>query len=983
MVKSGLLCAVLTQHSTKFTPPDTEALASPCPNSYPLANMDSYRSSTLVDKFPTSDELIKKVHYRWATRCDEEMFDGSVILLLQRFQALLLRVIDGSTHTDADASAIQELGRRLACVTDSSRRWEENEYGEKVDGQDWTESMDRMQVLVHQPLMELQPDTDQRYDLDCNDGGADTPFALPTGELVIGGRVFRRCDSASAMATSAVVRLNYSVEVGDNDLRTDLHLNVEFDPTKSAYVASLCRLTEGYQGQIVSKELQAVVVPTSEARGLLVFAEMAESELAQARRSFAPDYVRPILAGLVAATCTPCLSTRQELFVSLIAAHTGSVICHDVPDSRVSAAATWMWDREQLWHEASNDQVVTRFKAALMELRELSAELPRKRLFDPILERADTLFSLRDMRRRRKDEKKKKAAADDADVRVIQEDNEADGDAEDESESMADADQAEQLCKEKAALVHELKDSNLAAKFCNSSRLLLELTKAVLPWLVQRNFAMKVAATKAVAFHNGIQDFDPPYAFHMATPLDLVANPLPYDLAPEPKDDQERDELQAFTLARYIPMFHDKDVALREMDKDAVTLLGKCSVMGEANIRMHLGPYDEATGCWGSRVGKNLRLTLNQSVFGKLLDASKAAGFLSLVMQPGKAYSMFDGIEHVLSTWVDEAQNVQANKTTGRQELVPWNTGLILKLCPASSDPKFAYRVEHGKEKTVTLKMQNLNILSNYVRVPSKGIAGFRTKLEVSPYPRIGLHTQAEVDASEAAGKPAFLIDKSLLEFVKADPGKVARYFVERAIAIDKDASSAHPKTAKHVAATQHLFSISKDTEQLDDADAMGTLHDYLDVILVPCDGSSSSGQPAIDIELRDGDDMGARCQDLQEAIAGSQRCFCRPQRRQKASSCHFEIKELANCLLTHNEGVYRHFVQGSGATAKTSKLTMAVQAYLGLKTAPLKQYSNYPRGSIFGWRIRRPVGQEDGENGVRHSLNLQFGEQEFFIGED
>ena len=48
-------------------------------------------------------------------------------------------------------------------------------------------------------------------------------------------------------------------------------------------------------------------------------------------------------------------------------------------------------------------------------------------------------------------------------------------------------------------------------------------------------------------------------------------------------------ELQAFTLARYMPMFHNKDVALREMDKDAVAFLGKCSAMGEANIRVHLG----------------------------------------------------------------------------------------------------------------------------------------------------------------------------------------------------------------------------------------------------------------------------------------------------------------------------------------------------------------------------------------------------------
>ena len=104
-------------------------------------------------------------------------------------------------------------------------------------------------------------------------------------------------------------------------------------------------------------------------------------------------------------------------------------------------------------------------------------------------------------------------------------------------------------------------------------------------------------------------------------------------------------------------MFPDKEVALREADKDAVRFLADPATLADAAIRVHLGPFDETTRTWGSRVGKNLRLTLNKSVFHHLVDASKGAGFLSLRMVPGKAYSMFSTpipIEQLHSYWIDE-----------------------------------------------------------------------------------------------------------------------------------------------------------------------------------------------------------------------------------------------------------------------------------------------------------------------------------------
>ena len=93
MVKSGLLNAVLTQHSTSLAPLDVAALASP--DGTPLANMDHYRMCTLVDKSPRTGGHTTKVFHRWAVPSDGDAFDGSILVMLKRLLPWLERLLSG------------------------------------------------------------------------------------------------------------------------------------------------------------------------------------------------------------------------------------------------------------------------------------------------------------------------------------------------------------------------------------------------------------------------------------------------------------------------------------------------------------------------------------------------------------------------------------------------------------------------------------------------------------------------------------------------------------------------------------------------------------------------------------------------------------------------------------------------------------------------------------------------------------------------
>ena len=70
-------------------------------------------------------------------------------------------------------------------------------------------------------------------------------------------------------------------------------------------------------------------------------------------------------------------------------------------------------------------------------------------------------------------------------------------------------------------------------------------------------------------------------------------------------------ELEDHALRRVLPLFGDnRAVALRELDKVAVTFSGSCEQMPEANLRPVCGPFNEETGRYATRCGKNV-LILN------------------------------------------------------------------------------------------------------------------------------------------------------------------------------------------------------------------------------------------------------------------------------------------------------------------------------------------------------------------------------------
>ena len=384
-------------------------------------------------------------------------------------------------------------------------------------------------------------------------------------------------------------------------------------------------------------------------------------------------------------------------------------------------------------------------------------------------------------------------------------------------------------------------------------------------------------------------------------------------------------------------IFLDRAVAMREADKDAVMLVGDPSVMSQANIRVHVGPYNEQERSFGSRTGKNLRLAMLQGVYSHLLDDTQKSNLLTLKMQAGKAYSMFTGIEHRHGMWIDEGQDNSDRSASGVQ---PWNAGLVLKLAPGSASSKFSYRVEHGKEKVVTLKLQAVNTATNRVNIPPN--PGFRSKTEASPYPRCGFYTQAEVNASSI---PAFLIDSSLLSLFQLDVARVARYFVERAIAILKDPAAASPRTPQHDMVTKLVLNVGELDDSMTGSEAQFQLEGVVDELLTQCEGKSKTSKGCrIDLSFG-GPDRASYFQGFQD---GKDRCLCTGMAAGKA--CHFTAEAFATRLQSENPALFEFYVQRANQTAA---LTTALQKALGLKEAHPKRTNAYPRGSIFGWSMK------------------------------
>lgn len=389
-------------------------------------------------------------------------------------------------------------------------------------------------------------------------------------------------------------------------------------------------------------------------------------------------------------------------------------------------------------------------------------------------------------------------------------------------------------------------------------------------------------------------------------------------------------------MEKYSLIFPDASVALREADKDAATLLGNPALLPEANIRLHLGPVQSACHrnnriLFGSRCGKNLRLTMVAKVLGHLIDCKKNGSFLTIDMEPGKAYSCLDGIEHTQGLWIDEAQG---NKKRG-----VWNGEFLLRLATGSARTQFQYRKEFNHEKTVTLKMQNVNIMSNSLDGARELVhnPGFLSKFEVSPYPRVGFVEPQDVAESIEKGQPAFLIESSMLDYVASRPGQTARYYVQRAVEIDKNPRCAYAATPQHRKKKDELLELFHRRPALEGPEATQRLKAFTHSHLVFCRGPDSSTDDATpDI---------AQLAQLQTKGA-TRRCLC-----SEKPACHFTVSEFASLLERKDTELFDFYVSRPG---QTQQLQEATQRLLGLEVTEIKQKSGYPRGSIFGAKLSR-----------------------------
>ena len=941
-----LLSASLTKHSAKFSPPlylDGQS----------VANMDHYRDCMLLDKHPDETGL----HwYTWVSAThDNCYYDGSDMVFYRRVLDVLDKMPD-------DSDAVRAIASVKACMIRLTQgRWEENEYGDVEESVEWLDTSTRMRIKVHVPLMKLQPSIDMRYEEEAQRSDRSLIFTTETGDLIIGTARYRHDHKSILLATQLCIEYK---EDDHHDQR--LTFCYEDGVSKMKLARVHCDKNDSEEEVL----LHTLVSPDA-TRSLLCLQEYNESELTHARLEHAPRYVLPVWPALVAASCRK-KPLDHELWVSLLIRHVGDKMRHDTPNAEEGMPTTWVWSMEDLWH--NNEAAVrTNLKAAATEMCDLVSALPGKKVYGDVL-----LYAHKEYQSHLpKKESDGNGDADDEDAggerkEEGEDGGEGEGDEEDEGwagegeegdeEDEGGAGEGEPISPALAKIVKDgdidlqsiyfrLHAKSFSVQMSNNNRFLEARVSTLLPWISERGFATSFQETMSVAWKNGVQDFFRPYAWHQPTPLDRVCSRLPYELADDPATPEDIAALEKFVISeRYQELlFNDRAVALREADKDAIMFLGDPSVMAEANIRVHVGPYDKSTNSFGSRCGKNLRLTMLKSVYCHLLDDAKGAGFLSHAMVPGKAYSMFSGIEFKLGMWVDEAQNASVSQLKlGSNGMQPWNPGLVLKLAPGSERSTFQYRVEHGKEKTVKLKLQAINVSSNKINIPNN--PGFASKTEASPYPRIGKSTQEEVDQS---CKPAFLIRKECIDFVKKGRGVLARYFVNRALAITKDARSAHPRTQKHMEATETILSITGIDNSLCSGEANAQLSEFADDWLHPCDGQSHGSKGKLMDLSEDHVDWPKRFQ-----TGGGHRCYCTGKPTGKA--CHFTVSAFATRLESHKPHVFEYFVKRANQTAI---LTTQLQRALGLEDLlHLKKANAYPRGAIFGWTLREQHTTEEDE---------------------
>ena len=369
----------------------------------------------------------------------------------------------------------------------------------------------------------------------------------------------------------------------------------------------------------------------------------------------------------------------------------------------------------------------------------------------------------------------------------------------------------------------------------SSERAKAAFVAEITPWVSEHGITKSFEENKHIDFENGVLMGSNPHAFVQPTPGLHVIVKMGCNLLPQPKNEQEVAELEDHALRRVLPLFGDnRAVALRELDKVAVTFSGSCEQMPEANLRPVCGPFNEETGRYATRCGKNVLMknVIEPAIGDDNFETGYPPSFLTMQMDGGKSYSFLKDIERKLAHWVDEGEHQGADR-----KQIPLSSNLK-RIYAGGKAAKFPYRCEHEKSTVHQLRTNCCYWTANSFSVGSA--PDFWSKLEVTPLPKCGNIPENQYLIDN--GCPTFEIDPTLTSdaMSKAEREKIICYLIYRMLMIKKNPSAAHPVTELHVAAKKQLMKVAGgptvDTARMTEEDAQKQLASACQLLLKPCE---------------------------------------------------------------------------------------------------------------------------------------------------
>ena len=890
-IDSALVSSRLTKHSvTTFSPLHENHWAPQEKGLLAIANMDSFRDSTLLDKWKHSDGTCTEVKYEWASKAHEKLYDASDKI----FYAKVVPVIKIAMERPLGADVKGKLELLMENVLQARNGNETH----------------AMSLVLHQPQMQLASHSDVR--LNFGDPSRSKPYTTEQCELIVGES--RYCKQTDINAMVVASKLWLRCQLDQSELRLEVLYNAEKRPQ-----VTLTEITNDEESTLVQCSDSALAPAV---RSLLCFCEWPESELKKAEIKFASrDYVSPTWSAMI------CLAVsgfkNYDLLTSVLVRHLGNKICRDVPDQ--GSPEIWIWTQKDLW-DVNESALHAMLKAAATELSvggaRLSEDSSRFEVaFKSALQKYPTTVKL-----------PKETAVQGSSA----------GDDQDSPE------------KYKNSIKWTLSLRQLSSSLANNPGVLLSTLQSIEPWISERGFAKSICTTKAIAFENGVQELTAPFDWHQPTPINRLRKRLPYPLeVPYNEMTKGRLlELQQFVIDdRYCRLFKYRNIALREADKDAVVLLGDQSVLTEASLRIRLGPYidDVAEPLFALGVGKDAHMDWDKFLI-RHMAMDQDASVLSLSKQPGKAYSCFNGIEHAHHVFFNEAQNT--GHAGAVQKLNPGLLRKLLP--GSSNNGTFDYRLEHGRERQgVPIKMV-ATMMTNKIVSPGETFERvteispyptiYRTdQEEVNDFKARGYDAKLVEDfhfletLCEQPGRTmSYLVHRAitiLKDQTKAHP-PTAKHKEMKSILF-----SLKGDVMDESEADQGLQDVID--EKLQQCEPKSLKDNGLQPTLPDCNEATSHN-----ITLQDQQAAKERKMFQAPGKAGSKkaRCYC----EKAGESCHFTLVYLANELKVARPSVFSFYVKKPGQTAK---LNNAVQRLLGLEQVPVKRVNGYSATAIFGWK--------------------------------